>query len=82
MTYFNGNRAPRFYRSTVARTIALSTIVFLSTSTAYSHDPKRPDLDTWFKNLKNKSGKRCCDTGDGQHVEAEWDMAKHGYKVL
>ena len=23
-----------------------------------------------------------CDTGDGQHVEAEWDMAKGGYKVL
>jgi len=82
MTCFIGNRAPRFYRSTGARTIALSTIVFLSTSTAYSHDPKRPDLDAWFKNLKNKSGKRCCDTGDGQHVEAEWDMAKRGYKVL
>ena len=78
MASSNGIRAPRLHRSIVARTIAMSTVAFLGTSTAYSHDPKRPDLDIWFKTLKNKSGEHCCDTGDGQHVEAEWDMAKGG----
>ena len=82
MASSNGIRAPRLHRSIVARTIAMSTVAFLGTSTAYSHDPKRPDLDIWFKTLKNKLGEHCCDTGDGQHVEAEWDMAKGGYKVL
>jgi hypothetical protein len=82
MTNSNGIRAPRLYRSIVARTMALSTVAFLGTSTAYPHDSKRPELTNWFKNLKNKAGKRCCDSGDGQHAAAEWDMAKGGYKVM
>jgi hypothetical protein len=49
---------------------------------SYPHDPMRPELNTWFKSLKNKAGKWCCDTGDGQRVEAVWDMTKGGYKVL
>jgi len=55
---------------------------FLASGTAHAHDPQRPGLDAWFKNLKNKAGEPCCDSGDGQHAEAEWDMAKGGYRVL
>ena len=33
-------------------------------------DMRRPELNTWFKNLKNRAGVRCCDDGEAQHVEA------------
>jgi hypothetical protein len=78
----NGDGPTRLYRSFVALMIGLSAVAFLGIGTANSHDPKRPELNAWFKNLKNKVGELCCDTGDGQHAEAEWDMAKGGYKVL
>jgi hypothetical protein len=38
-------------------------------------------LNAWFQSLKNKAGEPCCDTGDAQRAEVEWDMAKGGYKV-
>ena len=71
-----------FYRSIVIRIIASSAIAFLQTSTAYPHDLSRPELNTWFKSLRNKAGELCCDGGDGEHAQAEWDMAKGGYRVL
>ncbi|MBR1271941.1 hypothetical protein JQ629_31120 [Bradyrhizobium sp. AUGA SZCCT0222] len=80
MTSPNG-RPLRLYRLIVARIAGLGAVAFLGISTAYSHDPMRPELNTWFKSLKNKAGERCCDSGDGHHVEAEWDMAKGGYRV-
>jgi hypothetical protein len=55
---------------------------FLALGTALAHDPQRPGLDAWFKSLKNNAGEPCCDSGDGQHAEAEWDMVKGGYRVL
>jgi hypothetical protein len=82
MTSFNGRRPARLYRLIAARAMGLSAVAFLGISTAYPHDLMRPELNAWFKSLENKAGERCCDTGDGQHVEAEWDMAKGGYKVL
>ena len=81
MTSSNG-RPPRLYRWIVARMIGLSAVALLAGSAAYPHDLMRPELNTWFKSLKNKAGERCCDNGDGQHVEAEWDMAKGGYRVI
>ena len=42
----------------------------------------RPDLKAWFQSLRSKAGEPCCDTGDAEHAEATWDMAKRGYKVL
>jgi hypothetical protein len=60
----------------------LSAAALLGIGAAYPHDPKRPELDAWFKSLKNNAGEPCCDSGDGQHAEAEWDMAKSGYRVL
>ena len=60
-----------FFRSTVARMIVWSAVAFLGIGTAYPHDPKRPELNAWFKSLKNKAGEACCDSGDGQHAEAE-----------
>ena len=82
MTSPHGCRTSRRYRLIVAHMMALSAVTFLGKSTAYPHDPMRPELNTWFKSLKNKAGKWCCDTGDGQRVEAVWDMTKGGYKVL
>jgi hypothetical protein len=82
MSSSNGIRGLRLCRSIVAPAIALSAVAFLGISPAYPHDKKRPELNNWFKTLKNKSGKRCCDSGDGQHAEAEWDMVKRGYKVM
>ena len=49
---------------------------------AHAHDPSRPELNAWFKSLKNTAGERCCDGGDGEHAQTDWDMAKRGYKVL
>jgi hypothetical protein len=78
----NAGGPTRLYRSFGTLIIGLSAIAFLGIGRAYSHDPKRPELNGWFKSLKNEVGESCCDTGDGQHAEAEWDMAKGGYKVL
>ncbi|MBR1238368.1 hypothetical protein [Bradyrhizobium sp. AUGA SZCCT0182] len=81
MTNSNG-RPTGLYQLIVARMAGLSAAAFLGISTAYPHDAMRPELNTWFKSLKNKAGEACCDTGDGHHAEAEWDMAKGGYRVL
>ena len=78
----NGGGPTHLCRSIVTLTIGLSAVACLGIGTAYPHDPKRPEFNAWFKSLKNKAGKPCCDTGDGQHAEAEWDMANGGYKVL
>ena len=79
----NSNGGPtRLYRSILARMAGFSAAAFLGISIAYPHDAMRPELNTWFKSLKNKAGEACCDSGDGHHVEAEWDMAKGGYRVL
>ena len=82
MTIPNGARPTRLYRLIVARMMGLSAVAVLGISTAYPHDPMRSELDAWFQSLKNKAGEPCCDTGDGQHTEAAWDMAKGGYRVL
>jgi hypothetical protein len=70
------------YQSMIALTIGLSAAAFFEIGTAYPHDPDRPELGAWFRSLKNKAGKPCCDGGDAEHAEAEWDMAKGGYRVL
>ena len=62
--------------------IGLSAVACLGMGPAYPHDSKRPELNAWFKSLKNKVGEPCCDSGDGQHAVVEWDMARRGYKVL
>ncbi|WP_156438808.1 MULTISPECIES: hypothetical protein [Bradyrhizobium] len=82
MTSSNGRRPTRLYRLILTPMMGLSAVALLEIGTANSHDPMRPELNAWFKSLKNKVGEPCCDTGDGQHVEAEWDMTKGGYKVL
>ena len=69
-------------RPIAAVIVGLSAVAFLGIGTAYPHDPKRPELNAWFKSLKSKIGEPCCDTGDGEHAEAEWDMARRGYRVL
>ena len=78
----NGRRPARLYPTIAALTVGLGVAVFFHIGTACPHDPNRPELNAWFKNLKNKAGQPCCDSGDGQHAQAEWDMAKSGYRVL
>jgi hypothetical protein len=82
MTSSSGRPPTRLYRLIVARMMGLSAVAFLGISTASPHDLMRPELNTWFKSLQSKAGDWCCDFGDGQHVEAEWDMVKGGYRVL
>ena len=78
----NGGGPRRSCWSVTALMVGLSAVACLGIGPAYPHDPKRPELNAWFKSLKNKAGEPCCDTGDGQHAVVEWDMAKRGYKVL
>ena len=75
----NGRRPARLYPTIAALAVGLGVAGFFDIGTAYPHDPDRPELNGWFKNLKNKAGESCCDGGDGQHAEADWDMAKGGY---
>ena len=78
----NGRRPARLYPTIAALTVGLGVAGFFHIGTACPHDPNRPELNAWFKSLKNKAGQPCCDSGDGQHAQAEWDMAKSGYRVL
>jgi hypothetical protein len=78
----NGRRPARLYPTIAALTVGLGIAGFFDIGTACPHDPNRPELNAWFKSLKNKAGQPCCDSGDGQHAQAEWDMAKSGYRVL
>jgi hypothetical protein len=78
----DGRRPAHRRRLVVALMGAMSAVVFLARGTAYAHDPSRPELNVWFKSLKNKAGEPCCDSGDGEQAEVEWDMAKKGYRVL
>ena len=82
MTILNGRRPTCPHRLVVARMMGLSAVTFLGISTAHPHDLMRPQLNAWFQSLTNKAGDLCCDTGDGQPAEVEWDMAKGGYRVL
>jgi hypothetical protein len=77
-----GRRPARLYLTIAALTVGLGVAGFFDIGSAYPHDPDRPELNAWFKSLKNKAGESCCDGGDGQHAQAEWDMAKGGYRVL
>jgi hypothetical protein len=77
-----GRRPSHLCRLIVALWSGVSAVAFLAPGTADAHDPNRPELNAWFKSLKNKAGEPCCDGGDGEHAKAEWDMAKRGYKVL
>ena len=77
----NGGGPTRLYHRSIVM-VGLSAFAFFGIGTAYPHDTKRPELNAWFKSLKNKAGEPCCDSGDGEHAEAEWDMARAGYKVL
>jgi hypothetical protein len=56
----NGGGPTHLCRSIVTLTIGLSAVVFLGIGTAYPHEPKRPELNAWFKSLKNKAGKPGC----------------------
>lgn len=82
LTSPGGRRPTHLYRLIVALMGGVSAVAFLALGTAYPHDLMRPELNSWFKSLKNRAGEPCCDGGDGQHAQAEWDMTKNGYRVL
>jgi hypothetical protein len=60
--------------------VAVST--FIPSAPAHAHDHARPDLTAWFKALRSKDGTWCCDGGDAEHAEAEYDTTKDGYRVF
>jgi hypothetical protein len=67
-----GRRPPaRLYPTIAALTVGLDVASFFDIGTAYPHAPDRPELNAWFKSLKNKAGESYCDGGDGQHAQAE-----------
>jgi hypothetical protein len=70
------------YRKIVILLIELGAVALVPPKLAYTYDHQRMDLNAWFQSLKSKSGASCCDGGEAEHAEAEWDMAKSGYKVL
>jgi hypothetical protein len=70
------------YRTILTLLIGLGAVALLGVRLAYPHDHQRPDLNAWFQSLKSKSGTPCCDNGDAEHAEAEWDTTKGGYKVF
>jgi hypothetical protein len=70
------------YRTILTLLIGLGAVALPEVRLAYPHDHQRPDLNVWFQSLRSKSGTPCCDNGDAEHAEAEWDTTKGGYKVF
>jgi hypothetical protein len=68
--------------TTLSVIVGLGAAIFAPASLSYSHDHERPELNSWFKSLKSKSGAACCDDGEAEHAEAVWDMARGGYRVF
>lgn len=49
---------------------------------ALAHDHANPELDNWFKGLKNGHNQSCCDGSDALSIlEPDWDMADNHYRV-
>jgi hypothetical protein len=68
--------------TTLSVVVGLVAAALAPSSLVFGHDHERPELNSWFKALKSKSGAACCDDGEAEHAEAVWDMAKGGYKVF
>ena len=59
--------------------LALLGAVLLA-APALAHDHTRPDLDSWFSNLKSGYG-LCCAGDEATRAVAAWDTEAGGYKV-
>jgi len=47
-----------------------------------AHDHSRPDLDGWFKSLRNKNTVPCCDGSDAMRLsDVDWDAKDGHYRV-
>lgn len=61
--------------------MAILCLIFLSPCVAHDHD--RPDLNNWYKSLKNAQGGVCCDGQDAESVDdPNWRMTSGHYEVL
>ncbi len=48
-----------------------------------AHDQKRPELDSWFKNLSSKSSGLCCNGSDATGLaENDWESKNGNYRVF
>ncbi len=56
MSYFYGRQMACPYRLSAARIMGLTAGVLLGISTGSPHDMRRPELNTWFRDLKNRAG--------------------------
>jgi hypothetical protein len=56
--------------------------VFILVLRANAHDPARPELDNWFKELRAKGGNLCCSDNDGNVVKnVDWESKDGHYRV-
>src|SRR5437899_3132832 len=62
----------------------VATLLLLST-VALAHDHNAPELDQWYKSLRNDSGMYCCDGSDAYSVnDPDWTPnpdEEYPYKV-
>ncbi len=56
--------------------------LFFSALPAEPQDHGRPELDSWFKELRSKGGAPCCDGTDATSLEdPDWTMKDGKYRV-
>lgn len=68
--------------SNTAIVVTLAGVLLIFCSTAFAHDHTRPELNSWFKGLKNKIKTPCCDGNDGKRVDdADWESKDGHYRV-
>jgi hypothetical protein len=61
----------------------LAALLLIGCSIAYAHDPKRPDLDDWYRSLQSSGAGHCCDKSEARQLDGnDWDMKDGHYRVL
>lgn len=65
----------------VAMLILALILLLIVHHSAHAHDITRPDLDSWFNQLKSGKG-YCCSNGDGTALsDVDWDATGGHYRV-
>jgi hypothetical protein len=60
----------------------LAALLLVGCSIANAHDPKRPDLDDWYRGLQSSGAGHCCDKSEAKQLDgSDWDMKDGHYRV-
>jgi hypothetical protein len=63
-------------------TMLIGVFVLVVCSSAYAHDPKRPELDKWFDNLQSPGNGLCCHGKEAQELDdSDWETKDNHYRV-